>query len=221
VPYHGVIFDVDGTLVDSNDAHAHAWAEAFEREGRAVPYERIRSLVGVGGDKLIPVACGLSAESPEGKAIAERRGAIFRSRHLPELRPFPGARELVEALKASGFRLAVASSARQDELEPLLRIAGVQDLIEWKTSGDDAANSKPDPDLVAVALQRLHCRPEEAVMIGDTPYDVQAARQAGVACIAVRCGGWTDETLVGALAVYDGPWSLLSQLSSSPLVRAA
>lgn len=218
--YHGIILDVDGTLVDSNESHARAWVEAFERAGHLVPYQRIRSLIGMGGDKLIPAASGLSAETPEGKAIAEERGAIFRARYLPVTRPFPGARELVQSLKDRGFRLAVASSARAEELELLLGIAGVQDLVEWKTSGDDAESSKPDPDIVAVALGRLRCRSEEAAMIGDTPYDVHAARRAGVACIAVRCGGWSDEALSGAVALYDGPWSLLAQLDSSPLASA-
>jgi len=220
VPYRGVIFDVDGTLVDSNEAHARAWAEAFERSGHAVPYERMRSLVGMGGDKLIPAASGLAADSPEGKAIADARRAIFAERYLPGIRPFPGARDLVQALVSRGFKIAVASSAEEDELEPLLRIAGVHDLIERKTSGDDAKRSKPDPDIVAVALGRLRCASDEAVMIGDTPYDVHAANRAGVACVAFRCGGWNDEALSGAVAIYDGPWSLLSQLGPSPLASS-
>lgn len=217
MPFHGVIFDVDGTLVDSNEAHARAWVEAFGHSGHAVAYARIRSLIGMGGDKLIPAASGLSAESPEGKAIADRRAAIFRASHLPSIRTFPGSHDLVQALKDRGFRLAVASSAQSDELEPLLAIAGAQDLIEWKTSGDDVESSKPDPDIVAVALGRLRCRSEEAAMVGDTPYDVHAAKRAGVACVAFRCGGWNDEALAGAVAVYDGPWSLLEQLDTSPL----
>lgn len=219
-PYQGVIFDVDGTLVDSNHAHAQAWGEAFERSGHPVAYERIRALIGMGGDKLIPAASGLSAEGPEGRAIAKDCSGIFRARYLPSLRPFPCARELLQALKDRGLRLAVASSAEREELEPLLRIAGVQDLVEWKASGNDAERSKPDPDIVAVALSRLRCRSEEAVMIGDTPYDIHAAQRAGVACIAFRCGGWNDEALSGAIALYDGPWSALTLLETSVLGSA-
>jgi HAD superfamily hydrolase (TIGR01509 family) len=215
--WQGVIFDVDGTLVDSNDAHAQAWVEALEDAGRAVPFERIRPLIGMGGDKLLPAAASLSADSPEGKAIAERRGTIFRTRYLSGIEAFAGARELLHALKARGFRLAVASSAQPEELQPLLRIAGVTSLIEEQASGDDAESSKPDPDIVAVALRRLDCSPDEAVMIGDTPYDVEAARLAGVKCIGFRCGGWGDEDLAGAIAVYDGPLELLDALDTSPL----
>lgn len=213
----GVIFDVDGTLVDSNGAHARAWAEALAAAGHSVPEGHIRALIGMGGDKLLPAAAGMSADSPEGKVIAERRGAIFRSRYLPRLQAFAGSRQLLLALKASGLRLAVASSAEEDELTPLLRIAGADDLIEKKASGDDAKSSKPDPDIVAVALRHLGCEPAEAVMIGDTPYDVEAARRADVECIGFRCGGWDDRGLAGAVAVYDGPWHLLERLGTSLL----
>jgi HAD superfamily hydrolase (TIGR01509 family) len=216
--WHGIIFDMDGTLVDSNDAHAQAWVEALAEAGRPVAFERVRPLVGMGADKLLPAVTGLEADGPQGTAIAELRGTIFRARYLPGLEAFPGAHELLRVLKARGFRLAVASSAQRQELEPLLRIAGAEGLIEDKASGDDAESSKPDPDIVAVALRRLGCAPDQAVMIGDTPYDVEAARRAGVQCIGFRCGGWGDEELAGAIAVYDGPQDLLDELDVSPLV---
>jgi len=217
VPYRGVIFDVDGTLVDSNDAHAQAWVEAFERNGQAVPFDRVRPLVGMGGDKLIPAACGLAADSPEGEAISADRGAIFRERFLPRIEAFSGSRQLIEALRIRGFKLAVASSAERDELTPLLRIAGASGLIDRKASKDDAERSKPDPDIVAAALRRLGCGPDEVVMVGDTPYDIEAAGRAGVACIGFLCGGWDDEHLAGAAALYAGPWALLRHLDASPL----
>lgn len=213
----GVIFDVDGTLVDSNAAHARAWVEAIAEAGREVPLARIRPLIGMGGDKLLPEATGVSAESAEGKAIAERRGEIFRSVYLPRLQPFAGSRDLLVALKARGFRLAVASSAETKDLAPLLRVAQVDDLLDTKTSGDDAETSKPDPDIVVAALARLECAPALAIMVGDTPYDVAAARGAGVRCVGFRCGGWGDEDLAGAIAVYDGPLDLWQRLDSSPL----
>jgi HAD superfamily hydrolase (TIGR01509 family) len=219
--YRGVIFDVDGTLVDSNDAHARAWVAALEEAGRPVPYETIRPLIGMGGDKLLPKAAGIEAESAEGRAIAERRGAILREAWLPRIQAFPGSRELLEALHARGFRLAVASSAQPQELDPLLEIAGVRGLLHSKASSGDANHSKPDPDILHAALDRLECEPSEAMMVGDTPYDVEAATRAGVPCIAVRCGGWGDASFAGALAVHDGPWDLLRRLDQSVLARSA
>jgi len=217
----GVILDVDGTLVDSNDAHARAWVEALAEAGREVPFERVRRLIGMGGDKLLPAAAGVDAESPDGKAIAKRRGEVFRARSLPHIQALDGSRDLLLRLKESGLQLAVASSAAEEELTPLLRIAGADDLIDRKTSGDDVERSKPDPDIVAAALQRLGRSPGEAVMIGDTPYDIEAARQAGVSCIAFRSGGWSDADLAGAIAIYDGPRALLGELDTSPLARPA
>jgi HAD superfamily hydrolase (TIGR01509 family) len=216
----GVIFDVDGTLVDSNDAHARAWVDALGEAGLAVPFERVRPLIGMGGDKLLPAAANVAADSAQGEAIGRRRGAIFRERHLPHLRAFDGARALVAALKERGLRLGVASSAEERDLRPLLEIAGAAALLDARTSGDDAARSKPDPDIVVAALRKLGCAAGDAIMVGDTPYDVEAARAAGVACIGLRCGGWDDRGLQGAVAVYDGPLDLLRGLEGSPLARA-
>jgi HAD superfamily hydrolase (TIGR01509 family) len=216
-----VILDMDGTLVDSNDAHAHAWVEALREAGHSVSFERIRPLIGMGGDKLLPEAIGLSEEEPEGERISERRGEIFREKYLPRLVAIAGAADLVGHLKAEGHRLAVASSAKGDELEQLLRIAGIEKLVAHRTSSSDADNSKPEPDIIHAALDRLGSVPDEAVMIGDTPYDVEAARRAGMDTIAFRCGGWDDKGLAGALAIYDGPADLLRRYADSPLARAA
>jgi phosphoglycolate phosphatase-like HAD superfamily hydrolase len=218
VNVRGVLLDVDGTLVDSNDAHARAWVEALEESGRRVPFDRVRALIGMGGDKLLPEAAALSADSAEGEAIGRRRGAIFRERYLPHLRAFDGSRALVEDLKARGLRLAVASSAEERDLRPLLEIAGAADLLDARTSGDDAERSKPDPDIVKAALQELGCASSEAIMVGDTPYDVEAARRAGLDCIGLRCGGWSDRDLAGAVAVYDGPRDLLRRIVGSPIL---
>ncbi len=214
----GVIFDVDGTLVNSNDAHARAWVEALEESGRRVPYERVRPLIGMGGDKLLRAAApDVPPDSAAGKAINARRAEIFRSRFLPTIAAFDGARELLERLASGGLRLAVASSAERQELLPLLRLVGGEDLIEEKVSGDEARESKPAPDVVGAALRKLNCQATEAVMVGDTPYDVEAARAAGCACVAFRCGGWEDAKLAGAAAIYDGPADLLENLGTSPL----
>jgi HAD superfamily hydrolase (TIGR01509 family) len=214
------LFDVDGTLVDSNDAHARAWVEAFAEAGIRVSYDEVRRAIGMGGDKLMPAVAGLSEDSPEGKRIAKRRQEIFAQKYLPHIRPLPGASDLVRALKARGYTLVAASSAKKEELQALLKIAGVDGLLDAATSSDDAEESKPDPDIVQAALKRAHAQPDEAIMIGDTPYDVEAARAAGVRVIALRSGGWTDEDLRGADAVYDDPADLLAHLDDSPLGTA-
>jgi HAD superfamily hydrolase (TIGR01509 family) len=213
----GVILDVDGTLVDSNDAHARAWVEALAEQGIEVSFEKVRRLIGMGGDKLLPRVAGLEEDSPRGKVISERRSEIFKSRYLHRLKAFPGTRELLLRMRGEGLKLVVASSAKEDELKPLLKIAGAADLIEEKTSSDDAENSKPDPDIVEAALKQSGFSSNEAVMIGDTPYDIEAASRAGLEVIAFRCGGWNDEELAGATAIYDGPADLLAQYDSSPL----
>ena len=214
-----VILDVDGTLVDSTDAHARAWVEALADQGIDVPFERVRPLIGMGGDKVLPELTGLSQGNPRGKALSDRRATIFRERYLSDLRPFPKARELLERMRGERLTLVVASSSKEDELRPLLQIAGAADLVEQWTSADDAPESKPDPDIVAAALQRTGQAAAAALMLGDTPYDIEAAARTGVGGVALRCGGWPDERLAGALAIYDDPADLLAHFGASPFAR--
>ena len=216
-PPKAVLFDVDGTLVDSNDAHARSWVAAFAEHGITVDFAEVRRRIGMGGDKLMREVSGVSEESPTGTAISKRRGEIFLAEFLPRLEAFRDASRLIAELKARGRVVVAASSAKRDELEPLLAVAGADQLMDEKTSSDDASRSKPDPDIVQAALKRAHASPAEAVMIGDTPYDVEAAHRAGVAIIGFRCGGWADDDLAGAIAIYDGPWDLLAKLDESPL----
>jgi HAD superfamily hydrolase (TIGR01509 family) len=216
-PTKAILFDVDGTLVDSNDAHARAWVEAFAEFAVTVEYAHVRRSIGMGGDKLMPEVSRLREDTPKGKAISERRREIFTEKYLPRIKAFPGARELVAALKARGPTLVAASSAKKSELKALLAIAGADVLLDAATSSDDAEESKPDPDIVHAALQQARARAEDAVMIGDTPYDVEAATRAGVRAIAFRCGGWGDADLEGAVAIYDGPADLLARLDQAPL----
>ena len=217
--YKAVLFDIDGTLVDSNDAHAHAWVEAFAESGVQVDFDKVRRSIGMGGDKLMPAVSGISEESSTGGKISKRRGEIFKTKYLPQLQPFRGARDLVAEVKARGLTAVAASSAKRDELKSLLRIAGASDLLDEATSSDDAEESKPDPDIVQAALKKAKARPADALLIGDTPYDVEAATRAGVVVIAVRCGGWGDRDLRGAIAIYDGPWDLLAHIDESALAR--
>jgi phosphoglycolate phosphatase-like HAD superfamily hydrolase len=205
---------VDGTLVDSNDAHARAWVDAFAAHGIDVPFERVRRCIGMGGDKLMPTVSSIEEESPQGHAIARERSRIFKDRYLPGLRAFPGTRALVERFASDGFALVIASSAKEDELGALLAAAGVSDLIPTRTSSDDAERSKPDPDIIQAALEQVKGAPA-AVMIGDTPYDLEAAQRAGIEFVGVESGGWRAAQLSGAVAVYRDTADLLSRYDSS------
>ena len=213
----GVIFDVDGTLVDSNDAHAQSWVDTFREAGYDVPFDKVRPLIGMGGDKLLPKTIGVSRDSDEGKRLGELRGKIFHSKYLPHLRPLPGARELVLRVKRDGLKAIVATSAKDDELKGLLKAAHVDDLMEEKATASDAKRSKPDPDIVQAAINESGLSQNNLVMIGDTPYDVEAATKAGVRSIGFLSGGWTREALKGAVEVYDGPADLLAHYDTSLL----
>ncbi len=208
-----VLFDIDGTLDDSNDAHAHSWVDALAEAGYAIPFARIRPLIGLGSDKLFPkLDAGLSADAEPGASILKRRREIFLGRYLPAIKPFPGAHDLVAALREHEYRLIVASSASEEELTPLLEIAGVGNLFDHAMTPNEVENSKPDPDIVEAALAWSKTSRQSAVMIGDSRYDVEAAVRAGVAAIALRCGGTSDADLAGAAAVFDDPADLLRAL---------
>jgi phosphoglycolate phosphatase-like HAD superfamily hydrolase len=211
-----VILDVDGTLVDSNDAHAQAWVEAFAQFGITVAYDHVRRSIGMGGDKLMPDVSGIEESSSLGAQIGKARAEIFKTRYLPRLQPFARVRELVSRFLDQGLVLAVASSAKENELTPLLQHAGVHDLIPMRTSSDDAEESKPDPDIVVAALEKAKVPPAQAIMLGDTPYDVAAAKRAGIEIVGLECGGWTREALAGAVAVYRDPADLLAHYEVSP-----
>ena len=211
------LLDIDGTLIDSNDAHARAWVAAGAEFGHDIHFDRVRPLIGMGGDRVTPMMTGHDEDSPEGERIVERRGEIFREQHLPGLVPTRGARALLERMKAAGLELVVATSASREDMNVLLERAGIRDLIEERTSSSDADASKPAPDIVEAALALAGVAPSEAIMLGDTPYDVAAARNAGVECVVLRCGGrWTDGDFAGAVAIYDDPADLLAQWDSSP-----
>lgn len=214
---YGMILDVDGTLIASNAAHARAWVDALAEYGYAVAYEQVYRRIGMGGDKLLPSLIGVEEDTATGEAIGQRRRQIFMERYFPAVRPTPGARALLERLRAAGLRLVVATSAQADELEALVERAGVRDLVPEATTSSDAPSSKPSPDIVVAALEKLGCAPEAAVMLGDTPYDIEAAGRAGIATIALRSGGWDDAGLAGAVAIYDDPADLLAHLDESPL----
>lgn len=216
----GVIFDVDGTLVDSNDAHAHSWMDAMAEHGHTVSFEKVRPLIGMGGDKVLPETIGIQKESEEGKQIEQSRKEIFQSRYFSQVNAFPATKDLLQRLHDEGLKLVIATSSTEEELNRVLALIGphVKDLFTQETTSKDAQQSKPDPNIMYAALQKIHCGPDEVVMIGDTGYDIQAAARAGVKTIALRCGGWSDKDLDGAIAIYDDPADLLAHLDHSPLL---
>lgn len=219
-PLRAVLLDIDGTLVDSNDAHAQAWFTTLREFEIEADLEHIRRLIGMGGDKLLPKVTGIEKDSPRGRELTKRRAEIFQNDLMPKVKPFPRVRDLLGRFRADGLHLVVATSAPPEEVSALLRIAHVQDLIDSGASAGDADHSKPDPDIITAALRKSGFAAAETMMLGDTPYDVAAAGSAGVRAVALRCGGWDDESLLGALAIYDDPANLLASYSSSPFAAA-
>ena len=217
----GVIFDVDGTLVDSNDAHAGSWVDTLREIGIEVAFDVIRPMIGMGGDKLLPSAAGIESDSELGKQLSERRWEIFQRDYLPRLKPTRGSRALVQRMKSDGLSLIVASSASGNELGALMEAAEVADLIDVRTSASDAEDSKPDPDIVQAAVRKSGLKPDNLIMLGDTPYDVQAAIGAHVKLVGLLCGGWTALELSGAAAIYSDPADLLDWYDASPFAVKA
>lgn len=196
-----------------------AWMP-LRRTGASWPLIAYRPLIGMGGDKILTETASLDHESAEGVAIAATRAAIFKRHYVPSLRPTPGAEGFVHWLmEEKGLRVVVATSAKEEELRDLLAVSGALALLDDATTSDDAEASKPDPDIIIAALMKARCPVERVLMVGDTSYDIEAARRAGVATIAFRCGGSTDDRLTGALAIYDDPANLLKHQESSPFAR--
>jgi phosphoglycolate phosphatase-like HAD superfamily hydrolase len=203
-----LIFDVDGTLVDSNEAQAAAWAEALRDFDIDREVDFIIPLVGMGPERLIPRMTGVAADGELGRRIAARRRELFRDVYLDHVAPFPGTRELFQRLRADGVRLSAVSPARRDELDALLEVARVGDVVDLRASAEDV--TWPRLDVVAAALDRLGTEPGVTLMVGDSPFDIESALQVGVGTIAFRSGGWYDRDLDDALAIYDGPRALLA-----------
>jgi HAD superfamily hydrolase (TIGR01549 family) len=211
------IFDLDGTLLDSVDLHALAWHEAMAEFGHDVSFEQARSQIGKGGDKLIPEFLSADEQHDHGKEMEEWRGNHFKSTYLPLVRPFSAVPDLLRRVRDAGVRVAIASSAKKDELDRYLDIARIADLVDVKTSSDDAKESKPAPDIFEVVLKKLNVEGSDAVAIGDTPYDASAAGKAGIATIGVLCGGFTGASLraAGCADIYPGPAALFARFSDS------
>jgi HAD superfamily hydrolase (TIGR01549 family) len=215
-----VIFDIDGTLIDSVDLHAKAWVEALKHFGHEIAFQDLRSQIGKGGDQILHGLLPPEVIEQRGEEIKDFRADLFRRRYMPQVRAFPGVRELFEHIRAVGQRAVLASSGNADEVEQYKEIANIADLIDSDTSSDDAERSKPFPDIFQAALaklQGLSC--DEAVVVGDTPYDAEAARRAQIKSVGVLSGGFTAQALrdAGCIAIYHGPEDLLHRYDNSPL----
>ena len=214
-----VIFDIDGTLINSVDLHASAWQEALLKFGHDVPFEEVRRQIGKGGDQLIPVFLSEAEQKDHGEDMEAWRGNLFKSKYLPMVRPFSAVPELLRRAREAELKIAVASSAKASELAVYLDIARIKQLIDVATSSSDAEHSKPAPDIFQAALKKLGLSGPEAVAIGDTPYDAMAAAKANIPIIGMLCGGFTESELreAGCRAVYPGPGALLACFAASPL----
>ena len=205
-------FDIDGTLIDSNDFHAEAWQKAFEKYGKKIPFDKIRPQIGKGADTLLPEFLSEQEIKEFGDEIADLRGEIFKREYMPRVKPFPKVRELFRRIKADGKKVALASSSNEDEVEEYKKIADIEDLVEKSTSADDAEESKPKPDIFEAALKLLgDPAPETVLVVGDTPYDAEAATKAELKIVGVLCGGFSETDLRenGCLQIYENPANLL------------
>ncbi len=215
-----VIFDIDGTIVDSVTFHAKAWQRTFAKFGKNILLEAIRSQIGKGADQLLPVYFSKKELEQFGEAIEIYRSELFKREYLPKVKGFPRVRELFERIRQDNKKVALASSAKEDELETYKEIAQIDDLIESETSADSVERSKPCSDIFDAALKQLgNLAPEDVVAVGDTPYDAEAAAKANVKCIGLLCGGWTQPQLrrAGCIAIYRDPADLLARYGESPL----
>jgi HAD superfamily hydrolase (TIGR01509 family) len=213
-----ILFDIDGTLVDSNEAHVTAWSEAFRQHSYDFDRETIHDQVGKGGDNLVPsLVPDAPAEVQE--AIENLHAEIYKRDHLGKVQPFPGARDLLLRTRDAGKKVLLASSASKSELDHYVRLLDAEQIIDGATSKDDVAHSKPCPDIFEAAVRKAGVEPSEALVIGDTPYDILAARRTGVDTIALRSGRFPEEELTDEqpIAIYDDVAALLEDFDRSPI----
>ena len=206
------IFDIDGTLVDSNELHVDSWDRAFRRFGKQFTREQLRAQIGKGSDQYLPEFLTPAEIKRFGKELDDYRSELFRKEYLPRVRPFPKVRELFQRIGDEHKRIVLASSGKKADTEYYVKLLKIDDLIEDYTSADDADRSKPAPDIFSAALEKLKVKPADAITVGDTRFDVEAARKAGLATIAFLCGGTSESVLrdAGAVAIYRDPADLLA-----------
>ena len=216
-----VLFDIDGTLVDSNEQHVTAWLEALAQVGASPDRQAVHRQMGKGADMLVPALLP-DADEARIEALGEAHGAIFKKRFLEGIAPFPQAGALLARVHDAAQRVVLASSASRGEVDHYLGLLGAGELVAATTCSDDVENTKPAPDIFAAALGRLKgIGPDEAMVVGDTPYDIEAARRCGIAAIALRSGGFEDALLAdaGAVEIHDDAAALLAAYDRSALAR--
>jgi HAD superfamily hydrolase (TIGR01509 family) len=208
------VFDVDGTLVDTVDLHARAWQDAFRKWGKDVEFIEVRSQIGKGGDQILPMFFAPDEVKRFGAKMSEWRGEHFKSVYLPQAKPFPKTRELFSVLRDRGVKLALASSAKEDELESYKKLANIADLIDAETNADEVERTKPHPDIFAMAMEKLGVQPKHAIAVGDSPFDAQSAGKIGLLTVGMLCGGFPEELLraAGAVEIYRDPEDLLGHV---------
>ena len=212
-----VLFDIDGTLVDTNDLHVRAWEQALRGAGHHFDRQAIHDQIGKGADTFVPALLP-NLHSAARERLAEAHGRIFKAKYLSQAKPFPQARDLLARVRGAGQAVVLASSASQAELDHYLDLLDARGLVAATTSADDVRTSKPAPDIFATAMKKAApLAADEAMVVGDTPYDIEAAAESGVRAVAVRSGGFPDEALQGAVAIYDDVAALLAGYDASPL----
>lgn len=214
-----VLFDLDGTLIDTNDMHVLAWEEAFASIGAHFDRKVIHDQIGKGTDMLVPALLP-DLGTTEERRLGAMQSAIFKAKYLDRAKPFPGAQDLLARVHAAGLRIVLASSAAQAEIDHYCDLLGAKSMIDATTSADDVKRTKPAPDIFATALDKVTpLKPEEVLIVGDTPYDVEAGAKCGIATLALRSGKFADQALheAGALAIYDDVAALLADFDNSPL----
>jgi len=202
------IFDIDGTLVDSNELHVDSWDRAFRRFGKEFPRQKLRAQIGKGSDQYLPEFLTPDEIKRFGKELDDYRSDLFRKENLPKVRPFPKVRELFQCIRDNSKHIVLASSGKKADTKYYIDLLKINDLIDGYVSGDDADNSKPAPDVFSASLKKLgDISPADAVTVGDTRFDVEAAGKAGLKTIAFLCGGTSESVLreAGAVAIYRDP----------------
>lgn len=217
-----VIFDIDGTLIDSVDLHARAWVEAFAHFGYHVPFEQVRPQIGKGGDQLMPAFISVEVLRQIGHELEQYRSDLFKRTYLPHVKSFPEVRDLLLKIRENDQRVALASSGKKDEVKEYKRIAQITDLVDVETSADDAERSKPASDIFRVVLAKLSpLLPSHVLVVGDTPYDAEAAYKVHLKTVGLLSGGTPLDRLraAGCIAVFQSPADLLTHYDESPLSR--
>jgi len=212
VKLKAIIFDIDGTLVDSNDIHALCWIEAFEHFDKHFEWDVVRNQIGKGGDLLVPDLLSAREMRGFGEALKKFRTDLYKRKYMQDVKPFPRVRELFETLHGRGIKLALGSSSNQDEVQYYTELLGVGDLVEGSTSKQDADLSKPSPEIFQAALEKLGTAADNTLTVGDTPYDILASHRASLAIAAVLSGGFERELLTKAEFLFDDVGELVRKI---------